>query len=273
MSLKSSEDNYTLAKKIYQSISETFYTIENEDMADEDYLIDQTLEHIKHLNRIVTKISVDELAEEYSVETMDVIEGNIDVFKESSYYIERALSSMQLFNKLNPVLGPYMKRVEWNQIANSEQKAAKKFGAFLTNEDNYEDYKTIIKNIIQGSISANAFKKVFNTVADRIPTVKRPEVTNQTNIPPEMWSDENKEKWDKHKQDRKTNALKNSSDKNSKSFNFSESFVSLKEYNLLLESLAYICQTCGERAEHEEIEENPGMQCPNCGDCNWETEH
>ena len=41
----------------------------------------------------------------------------------------------------------------------------------------------------------------------------------------------------------------------------------------LTESLAYYCGTCGERAEHEEIEDNPGMKCPNCGDCDWQQEH
>jgi hypothetical protein len=38
------------------------------------------------------------------------------------------------------------------------------------------------------------------------------------------------------------------------------------------ESHAYICGTCGERAEHEEIEANPKMKCSNCGDCNWQVE-
>jgi len=34
-------------------------------------------------------------------------------------------------------------------------------------------------------------------------------------------------------------------------------------------SLELYCQNCGERAEHEEIEENPDMQCGNCGDDEW----
>ena len=39
------------------------------------------------------------------------------------------------------------------------------------------------------------------------------------------------------------------------------------------ESLAYMCGVCGERAEHEEIEENPNMKCSNCGHSEWEIEH
>jgi DNA-directed RNA polymerase subunit RPC12/RpoP len=41
----------------------------------------------------------------------------------------------------------------------------------------------------------------------------------------------------------------------------------------LNESLAYYCATCGKRAEHEEIEENPNMRCSNCGNRSWEQEH
>jgi DNA-directed RNA polymerase subunit RPC12/RpoP len=39
------------------------------------------------------------------------------------------------------------------------------------------------------------------------------------------------------------------------------------------ESTAYSCDTCGERAEHEEIAENPRMRCSNCGDRNWSPEY
>lgn len=38
------------------------------------------------------------------------------------------------------------------------------------------------------------------------------------------------------------------------------------------ESTAYYCATCGERAEHEEMEADPNMKCPNCGDSDWTTE-
>ena len=40
----------------------------------------------------------------------------------------------------------------------------------------------------------------------------------------------------------------------------------------LNESHAYICGTCGERAEHEEIDANPRMKCSNCGDSDWQVE-
>ena len=39
------------------------------------------------------------------------------------------------------------------------------------------------------------------------------------------------------------------------------------------ESLAYYCRNCGERAEHEEIEENPDLICGNCGASDWADEN
>jgi len=42
---------------------------------------------------------------------------------------------------------------------------------------------------------------------------------------------------------------------------------------LMGESQAYFCNTCGQRAEHEEIEENPRMKCSNCGDSDWVSEN
>jgi len=50
-------------------------------------------------------------------------------------------------------------------------------------------------------------------------------------------------------------------------YNYFKPFIEKSQLN---ESLAYICGTCGERAEHEEIEDNPNMRCSNCGNVNWE---
>jgi DNA-directed RNA polymerase subunit RPC12/RpoP len=48
---------------------------------------------------------------------------------------------------------------------------------------------------------------------------------------------------------------------------------SMKIVTNVNESTAYQCNTCGERAEHEEIEENPRMRCSNCGDRSWSPEY
>jgi len=44
---------------------------------------------------------------------------------------------------------------------------------------------------------------------------------------------------------------------------------SCDEDEVITESSSYVCVTCGERAEHEEIEDNPRMRCSNCGGNQW----
>lgn len=273
MSVISSEENYKSAKKLYQTISENFYSIENKDVDDEDFLMNQTLDYTKQLNKLVSKINLDELSDKYNVETMDAIESNIETFKESSYYIERSISSMLLFNKLNPILGPYMKRVNWNMIGISEEDAAKKFGAFLTNENNYLDYKSIINSIIKGTIPARSFKKLFDSIASRLPKIKRESSNQQSQKPPEMWDKTKQKEWDMHKKSRKKEAIKGNVEMGETTFGFTENFIGFNDYKKLFESSAFYCGTCDERAEHEEIEDNPRLKCPNCGDSNWEDEY
>ena len=49
------------------------------------------------------------------------------------------------------------------------------------------------------------------------------------------------------------------------SFKFNESVIN--------ESQCFYCDTCGDRAEHEEIDENPSMKCSNCGSSEWVPEN
>lgn len=49
-------------------------------------------------------------------------------------------------------------------------------------------------------------------------------------------------------------------------------FATLTE-SVVNESQCYYCDNCGERAEHEEIEENHSMTCSNCGSSEWVPEN
>ena len=270
MSLSTTEHNYKIAKSLYQDISDDFYEIENnKNSEDDNFLIDQTLEDIKKLNRRVSRINIEDIEGEYDEKVVDTIKSNLDTFKESSYYIERALMSMKLFDKLHPVLNTYIKNVEWENIADSEEEATTKFGRYITSDNVYQDYKTIINNLIKGTMSPNSFKKLFNTVSSRLAKPKPKPSSKQRNaIPPQMWPKDKQKDYNNMIDKRKKAAEKISNDENIK-----ESFISLVNYKVLNESLAFYCGTCGERAEHEEIEDNPRMKCSNCGDCDWEEEY
>jgi len=209
MSVASSEHNYKSAKSLYQDISDDFYEIEKNSDNDDDYLIDQTLEDIKRLNRHINRIHIEELEEEYDDNVIQTLENNIDTFKEASYFIERALMSMKLFDKIHPVLDQYLKNVEWKLISDTLDGAVKKFGRFLTSEDNYQDYKTIVGNIVKGTMSKKAFQNLFNTISSRIGKPKSKEKKDQKYPqPPEMWSKKKREEWEKMKKERREEAKK-----------------------------------------------------------------
>jgi len=270
MSIRSSVENYKIAKSIYFDVDDNFYEIENADSQDEEYIIDQTLDSIKKLNRHINRINLEELESEYDERTIETVKNNIDTFKEASYFIERSLISMKLFDKLHPVLSKYMEGVEWKKVDKNFDEANKKVGRFLTSEDNYQTYRTIITNIIRGSMNKKAFEKLFDSISSRILKPKKETSGYRNPLPPQMWSEKDKKKWEEEMKKRSKSGVK---DQKIEFDNLGEWFLSLKEYKELFESLAFYCATCGERAEHEEIEDNPNLVCSNCGDSNWVQEY
>jgi|AntAceMinimDraft_18_1070375.scaffolds.fasta_scaffold10413_6 hypothetical protein len=230
MSLNSSEQNYKIAKSLYQDIQDDFFEIENNSEEDDEYLIDQTLEDIKKLNRSVNKINFDDLEEEYSTKVIDILNNNVDTFREAGYFIERALMSMKLFDKIHPVLKEYMSRVRWKTIANTQDEAVMKFGRFLTNENNYTYYKTIISNIVKGTMSKNLFGKLFNQVSSRLTKPKSGKATKQRHpLPPEMWGEKEKKEWEADKKKRMTGGTE-TEPAPFQNLKTNEEFISLKKY-------------------------------------------
>ncbi|HUW44228.1 MAG TPA: hypothetical protein VMW50_00380 [Dehalococcoidia bacterium] len=234
MSASRSEQNYKLAKSTFENIRDDFYEIENSKHADEGFMIDQTLEDLKVLNRYLGRINSDELLDSYDFDTVDTVEKNVSHMREASYFIERSIMSMKLYDKVHPVLDQYMKSVEWKGIADTEDEAISKFGRFLTNEDNYANYKTIILNIVKGTMKKKAFEDLFNSVSSRMakPKVKRKPYRNP--LPPEMWPEKEKKEWKEQLDKRKKAGV---ADKKAEFDVFGESFVSLKKYKNQLNEL------------------------------------
>ena len=243
MSIKTSEENYKIAKSLYNTISDNFYNIENEEADNEAFLIDQTIDDVNKLERHISRINLDELDDKYDEEKIEILRDNIETFKELVYFVERNLSSMKLFDKIHPVLANYIKNVNWKLIANSEEDAVQKFGRFLTHEDNFSTFKLIINNIIRGSISKKGFNKVFYALSPRISKPKKLVHKQFQANPPEMWSKEKRKKWEDELKRRKKDAVE---DKKPPFDEFNDSFVSLKSYMKLNEELNF------EKLESEE---------------------
>jgi hypothetical protein len=108
MSIARSEQNYKLAKTLFQDVKDDFYNIENSEHPDEGYMIDQTIEDIKKLNRHLGRIDTDILLDKYDFSVIDTIEKNIGTMKEGAYFMEKALMSMRLYDELRPVISNYL---------------------------------------------------------------------------------------------------------------------------------------------------------------------
>jgi hypothetical protein len=239
MSISRSEDNYKLAKSTFENIRDDFYSIENSKQADEGFMIDQTLEDVKVLNRYLGRVNTEELLDRYDFDTVDVIEKNVAHMKEATYFIERSLMSMKLYDKLHPVLDQYMKAVQWNVIADTQSEAIAKFGRFLTNEDNYANYKTIVTNIVKGTMKKKAFQDLFDSVSSRIAKPKKPTKKYRNPIPPEMYDEKGKKEWEKQKKKAKEDAKKYEKPEGTEEFDvMGESFVTFKKYKNYINELS-----------------------------------
>lgn len=238
MSIARSERNYKEAKTIFQDVKDDFYQIENSEISDEGYMMDQTLADVKKVIGLLGRIDVDSLLDKYDFDTVDVIEKNVQKMREGSYFIEKSLMSMKLFDELRPLIGQYMKNVDWNSIANSQDGAETKFVNYLTSKDNYDKYKTIVNNIIKGTMKKKAFADLFDSIKNRIAKPKQKTTAYKHPIPPEMYPEKQRKEWEMEKERAKIDAKKYEKPEGAEEFDImGESFVSLNKYNKYLNGL------------------------------------
>lgn len=228
MSVKSSEESYKLAKAIFQDISDDFYNIENNRDSYDDYTIDEILSNIKKLNRYVNKISISELRSVYEDRTINIIENNIETFLQSSYYIQKHINKIQTYDKISKEAPKLLKNVDWENIASNFEDAVSKFSRFLSEPDNYNKYKTVINNIINGTVKKKNFTEFFNMISNKLFKPKNIISKRKYPTPPEMWSDEDQKEWKKQIAQRKKGGIP---DKIADFDVLGEGFISLKKYN------------------------------------------
>lgn len=231
MSLARSERNYKEAKTIFLDVKDDFYQIENSEVPDEGYMIDQTLADVKKVIGLLGRIDTDALLDKYDFDTVDVIEKNVEKMREGSYFIEKSLMSMKMYDELRPLIGQYMKDVSWNVIADNQEDAETKFVNYLTSKENYDKYKTIVTNIVRGTMKKKAFADLFNSISGRIAKPKTPKKKYRHPVPPEMYPEEQRKEWEKEKERAKKDALKHATDEEPQEFDvMGESFVPLRKY-------------------------------------------
>jgi len=203
MGLQATKDAYEIAKDLYISIKKDFETIENEDPDNEEFMMDNALENIAKLNRAVNKINLEDFEDAYP-ENFKNLKTNVRGFKEAGYYIERSISSMKLFDKVNPVMAHYLNDVEWKNIGATIDEASSVLSNYLSDEENYKQYRTIIQNIIKGTLTKKSFETLFNSVSPRLPKPAKENKPKQRHpLPPEMWPEKERKAHDAQLQKRK----------------------------------------------------------------------
>ncbi|MBW2998754.1 hypothetical protein KY321_04400, partial [Candidatus Woesearchaeota archaeon] len=162
---------------------------------------------------------------------------NIARFKEQAYYVGRNVASMKFYDDVHPILPEYLKNVEWKNIGNNIEDAAKNLGNYFTDEDHYEEYKTIIRNIIKGTLTKRAFSNLFNQISPRLPKPKKSKVKYYHPNPPSMYSDEDRRIHDKMRREAREEAKRSEywEDDVSSFDEIGESFISLSDYKKLKE--------------------------------------
>jgi len=234
--MTASEKNYKQAKQLYKKLSDDFYNIENNSSIDnKNYIINQTIQLAKKLNSISNRINLDELEKLYDKKIVDILERNINVFKEGAYYIKKTLNTILLFDKIKPALKKYIKNVDWHLIANSEEEAQRKIATFLTNENNLKLYKNQTEAIIRGTLSKKMFLSIYNNIISLLPKKKKHKSTQRSPLPPDMWPEKNKKQYYNRIKKQNEKNLKKSKDKNNDTIEWNENFISLSEYNKLID--------------------------------------
>ena len=273
--IKKSEKFYKNGKILVHQIQSLFYTIENEmsnaNQGDKTSEIESGIEMAHNAIANLKKVDLEILASDYDRGIMKAVRSNVANWIKRSEYIEDALNSMKLYDELIPTMDDYLRKVDHTPIRKDFEDALQELARYITDKDRYDQYRNEIKRIIAGTMSVKQFENIIDILAERIPKENEaPRAKSRNNLPPEMWPNKEKNSWNQQLADRRKVGV----DDETQEFDITkESFMSLENYKKLYESLAYTCGTCGERAEHEEIEDNPNMRCPNCGDCNWEQEY
>ena len=148
---------------------------------------------------------------------------------------------MKLFDELRPVIGEYIKEVDWRSIGNSQDEAEQKFVNFLTSKDNYNKYKTIVNNIVKGTMKKKSFIDLFDSLKSRLSKPKKKNKKPYRHpIPPQMYDEKGRKDWEKEKERAKKTALKNSKPENPEELDVtSESFIAFNKYKKLMEYYEY----------------------------------
>lgn len=221
-SYKKSAANYNKAAKLYDNINNAWHEISSGGVRNVDYKINNTLRKLREFDKVLSGIDIDDIKEKVSGEKLDKVKENIELFREASYYIERDLKSIDYADDLKDVIDNYFEQLHLKDAElrkwGGREKAIKLFIAAITHPDRVLDYENEIRRIIKGKMSTNEFKRIFSVLQEKMSLSSahkksRKERPEWSELPPEMWPKDVREKHYKSKRERWAGVKKDKEEK------------------------------------------------------------
>ncbi|MCK9446967.1 hypothetical protein M0Q50_08975 [bacterium] len=176
MSLKSSIESYKEAEYLHNIIDDSFNELNNKGLSDakKESLINKTLIDLNKFNNLLNKINIRDLEGNYSQETVDDVEHNINFFYEASEYIENFITGLKYYDSLLNGVNSYFDKLKFSEeinyklYAKDDYDLVLKFTEMLIHPNNIRQFMNQIKRIALGTMSVNEFKKIFKTNKHRM---------------------------------------------------------------------------------------------------------
>ena len=167
--IKTTVNNYKRAKSLYKKIDDTFFNMQEGEVVESEYLLDEMINNSKKLKIAAERVNLDAIENsEYSPKTKDAVKANVAVFKEAAYFFERFFKAVKMTDELEAALAtkyiPEL-RLSPGQIralgASDEEHLAKMFADTMLHRDNIDKYESPAKKISIGSMPLIGFRRLF----------------------------------------------------------------------------------------------------------------
>jgi len=163
-------ENYKKAKQLYNEIDESFYDIENGVLENSEFQINQILNKVNTLEKLLKFIDIEDLKEKYPPETINAVKENKEIFEEAVYFWKRYfLGGKYVFGLKDPIMLKYvpglkLDQTELDKLGKSEETLSKEIIATLTSDLYVLEYEKAIKRIILGTMTQKEFNRLFDVI-------------------------------------------------------------------------------------------------------------
>ena len=171
--IKTTIENYKKSKELYKDIDDRFYDIENGNIENTEFQINQVLIKLSDHEKYLKNIKLDDLTGKYETSTIDSVTHNTEIFKEALYYWNRYfLGAKYALGLKDPITLKYVPGLNIDSMElqkfGGDKKLAKKIIGTLTSDLYVLEYENSIKRIILGTMSQNEFNKIFDVLKHKI---------------------------------------------------------------------------------------------------------